>query len=287
MDDVGLAAAPLPGDSIADHGSLREKIAHLAQQYCKDEAIPLPELKKKLMTLVKMIDSGDVGAEGNGDGGEVTEDLTDPLGLQKKAGGATGAAAGGLVGAGTGAAIGRNLGGTPGALIGAGIGGGLGAMGGKKVGSYLASDETVNTVLQQLRDSGDPRNKELAESLGKKITESAQAEQKLMEELDALRVKDAHAAKQTKVVELCDKAYLEPRDMPEGFKSQAFLNQLMGCSTEQSMKDLIEDRKAIFGLQKPRSSPSHYQTKPGTEDGKKEMKAEEFASQVRTGVSRN
>ena len=208
--------------------------------------------------------------------GAATSDTAKQLG-GAGLGGAAGYGLGSLAGRG----IGTAFGGAAGGEIGSNIGKGLGGLGGAALGAHMASGdkdekkEAVDMALRQLRDSGDPANVQLAESLDTILAVERKKEKDLMEELDKYKAAEAYRKKYHAAKELCRKCNLQ-----EALVTDVFLEQLTGHD-EKGMKALIEDRKAIAGIRRPVSSPGFVGRK--TDATKVEMTPEQFALKLRRG----
>lgn len=72
---------------------------------------------------------------------------------------------------------------------------------------------------------------------------------KLCEQLDRFKAREAAAARMGKARKLCEAARL-----PEALVTEVFLETVAGQPDEKGMKALIEDRRVLAGLRKPRSA---------------------------------
>lgn len=106
--------------------------------------------------------------------------------------------------------------------------------------------EEVDTHLQQLRDTQDPANVLLAESLGQQFEKELKEEQELYDKLDRYQAAEALNKKRQLGMSLCKKAKLQ-----EQLITEAFQTQLINAQDEKEMVDLIEDRKYIASIQRP------------------------------------
>ncbi len=107
--------------------------------------------------------------------------------------------------------------------------------------------------LELLRDSKDP------------------AVKALVERLDRLEAKDRLAARREQVKEACKAARL-----PDILVTDVFLEQLVSAADDKTVKALIEDRRTLGRVSKPRSAAPHSGAK---------MDVKTFARSVREGVN--
>lgn len=95
----------------------------------------------------------------------------------------------------------------------------------------------------------------------------------LIERLDALEAEKALASKTTKARQLCEEAKL-----PTLLVTSVFLESLVEAKDEKAMKSLIEDRRQIAAIQKPKSSG-----KGGVNSGSG-MDLKTFSKQLKQGA---
>jgi hypothetical protein len=96
------------------------------------------------------------------------------------------------------------------------------------------------------------------------------AVRRLAERFDRMRARERLRVRRAKVRRLCERAKLPPAVV-----SDLFLEQLVHARDEQTVRDLIEDRRRLAGVRVPRSAP------PGA-GGRMDVK--EFAKQLRRGA---
>ncbi len=98
----------------------------------------------------------------------------------------------------------------------------------------------------------------------KDLADKNPAVKQLVEQLDSLKAKDARNVRKAKGRKLCEQLRL-----PEKLVTEVFLEQLADQPSEAGMRSLIEDRRAVAGVGRPKSA--------GPDAGSARMDAKEFA----------
>lgn len=152
----------------------------------------------------------------------------------------------------------------------------------KKVRSYLKSHEKLtasgNSTDMDTEDDEEDEGEDDEEPKmeGKKPAKPSAKDAKLKElaeELDKLKAKDAIASKR----ERAHKAITEAK-LPKEAVSDVFLESLL-TSEEKDWKRILEDRRSVLGVGKPKSSAGHQGRAPSNT-------AAEFKSRLLEGVGK-
>lgn len=257
------------GEGVPNEGEgLDELIAKVIKAVVADKSLDPKTRQKKVLQALKLHPAMDDGGEPSPEmepemsGGEEEEpeeepevaqtgEATDPTGGIRPAGGSGTERLGGETGSPTG-------------------------------GEIPAKNTKVFEAIEDLKKSGDKSLIDLAESFSQQLAADSKKERELTDELDRYKAMEAYQKKVSTGKKLCKELNLQ-----EALVTDVFLKELASKKTEGQMKELIEDRKAVYGTRKPQAAASHIgRADPGKIDpvtGKpmKDMSAEKVASIIK------
>lgn len=236
MDDNAQVGSPSGEETPIDEGGAEQKVLALIQDLCKDKTTPHKVKRKMVMHALSML-QGFAPEQGEPVEPEEPMEPMEAVGTPTiNAGDITPRK--GTEGSETRYARGEGI------NVGGVARGRTETMEAQKKSMKMRED--VSVALQQLKDTQDPANVLLAESLGQQFTKELQEEQELRDKLDRYEATEAITKKRTLALDLCKKAKL-----PEQTITEAFQTQLINARDEKEMKDLIEDRRYISSIQRP------------------------------------
>lgn len=106
-------------------------------------------------------------------------------------------------------------------------------------------EEKMDEAICELRKSTDPKLKELAESMSKRLADK----KAVRKELDALKAVTNLNKRREKAQKLCDESAL-----PKTCITPVLVEQMAARKTEKGMRALLEDRLAVVNVKRPTSS---------------------------------